>query len=110
MAKKLYYLAYGSNLNVRQMRYRCPGAKPIGISVIPDYELLYKGSKTGAYRDSASRARPRHARTGGSRVWQAGRAGAGRSISTANTMIGTSICPILFMSHRRGSTMALIPF
>ncbi len=49
MAKKLYYLAYGSNLNVRQMRYRCPGAKPIGISVIPDYELLYKGSKTGAY-------------------------------------------------------------
>lgn len=49
MAKKLYYLAYGSNLNVRQMRYRCPGAKPIGISVIPDYELLYKGSKTGVY-------------------------------------------------------------
>ena len=49
MAKKLYYLAYGSNLNVRQMLYRCPGAKPIGISVIPDYELLYKGSKTGVY-------------------------------------------------------------
>ena len=48
MSKK-YYLAYGSNLNVRQMRYRCPGAKPIGITAIPDYELLYKGSKTGSY-------------------------------------------------------------
>jgi hypothetical protein len=49
MEKKKYYIAYGSNLNVRQMRYRCPGAKLIGISAIPDYELLYKGSKTGAY-------------------------------------------------------------
>lgn len=49
MEKKKYYLAYGSNLNVRQMRYRCPGAKPIGITAIPDYELLYKGSKTGSY-------------------------------------------------------------
>ena len=46
---KRYYLAYGSNLNIRQMRYRCPGAKPIGITAIPDYQLLYKGSKTGAY-------------------------------------------------------------
>jgi len=47
--EKKYYLAYGSNLNVRQMRYRCPTAKPIGITAIPDYQLLYKGSKTGAY-------------------------------------------------------------
>lgn len=47
--EKKYYLAYGSNLNIRQMRYRCPGAKPIGITAIPDYQLLYKGSKTGAY-------------------------------------------------------------
>ena len=49
MNKKKYYIAYGSNLNVRQMRFRCPGAKPIGISAIPDYELLFKSSKTGAY-------------------------------------------------------------
>ncbi len=34
--EKKYYLAYGSNLNIRQMRYRCPGAKPIGITVIGD--------------------------------------------------------------------------
>lgn len=49
MEKKKYYLAYGSNLNIRQMRNRCPTAKPIGITAIPDYELLYKGSKTGSY-------------------------------------------------------------
>ncbi|MCD7785744.1 MAG: gamma-glutamylcyclotransferase [Oscillospiraceae bacterium] len=47
--KKRYYIAYGSNLNVYQMGRRCPGAKVIGTSVIPDYELLFKGSKTGAY-------------------------------------------------------------
>lgn len=47
--EKRYYIAYGSNLNIRQMRYRCPSARIIGTSVIPDYELLFKGSKTGAY-------------------------------------------------------------
>lgn len=46
---KRYYLAYGSNLNVRQMAWRCPTAKAIGTAVIKDYELLFKGSKTGAY-------------------------------------------------------------
>ena len=47
--EKKYYIAYGSNLNIFQMRYRCPDAKPVGTAVIPDYELLYKGSRTGAY-------------------------------------------------------------
>ena len=46
---KKYYLAYGSNLNVQQMKFRCPGAKVVGKSVIKNYELLYKGSKTGSY-------------------------------------------------------------
>lgn len=46
---KRYYIAYGSNLNIQQMRYRCPTAKVVGISVIRDYELLFKGSKTGSY-------------------------------------------------------------
>lgn len=46
---KKYYLAYGSNLNVRQMALRCPTAKAIGTAVIKDYELLFKGSKSGAY-------------------------------------------------------------
>lgn len=47
--KKRYYIAYGSNLNIPQMRYRCPGARIIGTAVVPDYELLFKGSKTGSY-------------------------------------------------------------
>ena len=46
---KRYYIAYGSNLNIRQMRMRCPSARIIGTSEIPDYELLFKGSKTGSY-------------------------------------------------------------
>lgn len=46
---KKYYIAYGSNLNVQQMKFRCPGAKVVGTSVIRNYELLYKGSKTGSY-------------------------------------------------------------
>ena len=46
---KRYYLAYGSNLNVRQMKWRCPTAKAVGTAIIKDYELLFKGSKSGAY-------------------------------------------------------------
>ncbi len=46
---KRFYIAYGSNLNVRQMRMRCPGARIIGTSEIKDYRLLFKGSMTGSY-------------------------------------------------------------
>ena len=46
---KRYYIAYGSNLNIYQMRYRCPNARIIGTAVVPNYELLFKGSKTGSY-------------------------------------------------------------
>lgn len=47
--EKRYYIAYGSNLNVLQMKLRCPTARIIGTSYIKDYELLFKGSKTGSY-------------------------------------------------------------
>ena len=47
--EKRYYIAYGSNLNIRQMRMRCPGARIIGTSELPDHQLLFKGSKTGSY-------------------------------------------------------------
>lgn len=46
---KKYYLAYGSNLNVQQMKHRCSDAKPIGTAWIHSYQLLFKGSKTGSY-------------------------------------------------------------
>lgn len=47
--KKKIYIAYGSNMNFPQMNYRCPDAELIGAGKIPDYELLFKGSKTGSY-------------------------------------------------------------
>lgn len=46
---KQFYVAYGSNLNKTQMKYRCPHAKPFCSGVLEDYELLFKGSKTGSY-------------------------------------------------------------
>ena len=49
MGKKRYYLAYGSNLNMEQMQYRCPGAVPLGTAELEGYRLLFKGSKTGSY-------------------------------------------------------------
>lgn len=49
MMEKRYYAAYGSNLNVHQMRMRCPDAKIIGTAEIPDYRLLFKGSSSSAY-------------------------------------------------------------
>ncbi len=44
-----YYIAYGSNLNIKDMEKRCPNATIVGSSEIKDYQLLFKGSKTGAY-------------------------------------------------------------
>lgn len=48
---KRYYIAYGSNLNVYQMRYRCPNARIIGTAIMLNYELLFKGIKTGKVRN-----------------------------------------------------------
>ena len=47
--EKRYYIAYGSNLNVRQMLMRCPSARIIGTSEVEDYRLMFKGSMTGSY-------------------------------------------------------------
>lgn len=47
--EKRCYIAYGSNLNVRQMTMRCPSARIIGTSEIRNYRLMFKGSLTGSY-------------------------------------------------------------
>ena len=44
-----YYIAYGSNLNKAQMAYRCPDAVYVGNGYLKGWELIYRGSKTGAY-------------------------------------------------------------
>lgn len=42
-----FYLAYGSNLNLRDMSYRCKKAIPIGSTVLTNYRLVYKGAADG---------------------------------------------------------------
>lgn len=42
--KAKYYIAYGSNLNVGQMRHRCPCAVPVGVSSVKDYKLVFCGN------------------------------------------------------------------
>lgn len=49
MSKEKIYIAYGSNLNLPQMAQRCPTAKVLGATEIKDYELLFRGSRTGSY-------------------------------------------------------------
>lgn len=39
----MYYFAYGSNLNKKQMLERCPESKPIFIATLPNYKLVFVG-------------------------------------------------------------------
>ena len=48
MENKKLYMSYGSNLNLSQMKYRCPTAKVVGASEIKDYELVFRGGRYGA--------------------------------------------------------------
>ncbi|MFV0485435.1 MAG: gamma-glutamylcyclotransferase family protein [Candidatus Saccharimonadales bacterium] len=46
--RRRYYLAYGSNLNMQQMKMRCLDAKPVGITFLQDYGLLFRGGNSSA--------------------------------------------------------------
>jgi hypothetical protein len=50
------YVAYGSNLNVRQMAVRCPTAKLVATGVIDGYELQFKGSNGSAVATIAEKS------------------------------------------------------
>ncbi len=39
----MYYFAYGSNLNQRQILERCPDSKPKFIATLPNYKLVFVG-------------------------------------------------------------------
>ena len=41
--RKMYYFAYGSNLNKRQMKERCPEAKPLFTATLHHYKLVFLG-------------------------------------------------------------------
>ncbi len=53
--EKRFYIAYGSNLHIQQMKQRCPEAELYDTGVIPDYELQFKGTSTGAFATIAPR-------------------------------------------------------
>jgi gamma-glutamylcyclotransferase (GGCT)/AIG2-like uncharacterized protein YtfP len=46
--KGTIYLAYGSNLNLKQMAYRCPTARLLGRAKLSGYRLLFRGSSGSA--------------------------------------------------------------
>ena len=48
MEKRLY-VAYGSNLNILQMKHRCPTAKLCGTGTVANYQLQFKGRPQSAF-------------------------------------------------------------
>ena len=44
----MLYVAYGSNMNLEQMAYRCPDAKVMGTGVIKGYILMFRGNPVSA--------------------------------------------------------------
>ena len=47
--KQKYYLAYGSNLNLGQMAYRCPDSSVVGKAELQGYRLLFRGRPHNAH-------------------------------------------------------------
>ena len=43
--KNWLYLAYGSNLNRKQMELRCPTAKIVGTSALNHWRLIFRGGE-----------------------------------------------------------------
>lgn len=43
-SNKKLYVAYGSNLHLEQMQYRCPDSKVYGTGVLKNYELTFWGN------------------------------------------------------------------
>lgn len=42
------YFAYGSNMNLGQMEYRCPAAVPVGAARLDGYRLAFRGARLSA--------------------------------------------------------------
>ena len=37
-----YYVAYGSNTSIEQMKVRCPDAVPVGVTSLRDWRLMFR--------------------------------------------------------------------
>jgi gamma-glutamylcyclotransferase (GGCT)/AIG2-like uncharacterized protein YtfP len=53
----MYYFAYGSNLNQRQMLEHCPDSKPKFIATLPNYKLVFV-SWSRQWRGAVASIRP----------------------------------------------------
>lgn len=42
------YIAYGSNLNLEQMKHRCPTAEVVGITTLHNWQLKFRGDDYSA--------------------------------------------------------------
>lgn len=47
-SKERLYIAYGSNLNLEQMKHRCPTAEVVGTTVLHNWQLMFRGDNYGA--------------------------------------------------------------
>lgn len=45
-SKPLLYVAYGSNINLPQMSFRCPHSKVVGTAMVKGWELEFRGVAT----------------------------------------------------------------
>ena len=74
MEKRLY-VAYGRNLNILQMKQRCPTAKLCGTGTVENYQLQFKGRPQSAFATIS----PKEGSSVPVAVWelQPGRTGAG---------------------------------
>lgn len=48
------YIAYGSNLNLRQMARRCPTATVVGTGWVHNYQLTFRGVATIVPKENSS--------------------------------------------------------
>lgn len=48
MNKDRLYIAYGSNLNLEQMKHRCPTAEVIGAAELQNWRLWFRGDRHSA--------------------------------------------------------------
>lgn len=39
----MFYFAYGANLNIKNMKHRCPNAKPIVPFTLDDHTIVFRG-------------------------------------------------------------------
>lgn len=50
----MYYIAYGSNINLEQMAYRCPNSKVVGKGFLKRWKLVFNIHADIIYTDNKS--------------------------------------------------------